>query len=163
MAIPSVTGGGTPIARDQYIDQGESIDVLQVLGQGGGVLTGQTLTGIFYGSKMAQDNLTAHAGGGQANGVPITTSLTRVTTVASAGDSLTLPPAIRGMEISVVNDAATNSMNVFPASAAQGGVAGGDSINALGANAAFAMAAVNSGGAGPTIFYCFTTGTWRTK
>jgi hypothetical protein len=162
MAIPS-TQGGVPVARDQYIDQGEALDIVQVLGQGGGVKTGQTVNGFFYGSLMGQDNIVAHAGGGQANAVPITAPLARIVTVATAADSVVLPPAIRGMEVTVVNDAAANSANVFPASAAQGGVAGGDSINALAANAAFALAAVNGGGAGPTLFYCFSTGVWRTK
>jgi len=163
MAIPSVTAGGIPVGRAQYIDQGEHLDVSQVLAPGGSVNAGQTWNNQLYGQAMAQDNVTAHAGGGQASGVPVVGPLIRVTTVATAADSITLPPAIRGMEVVVVNDAATNSMNVFPASAAQGGAAGGDTINALAANAAFAVAALASSGAGPTVFFCFTNGFWRTK
>jgi len=163
MAIPTTTAGGQPIAREQYIDQGEHIDAVQILFPGGQVAAGQTYNNQLYGQSMAQDNVTAHAGGGQANAFAITGPLIRVTIVASAADSIVLPPAIRGMEVVVVNDAAANAMNVFPASAAQGGVAGGDSINALAANTALSVAAVNGGGAGPTVFFCFTNGFWRTK
>jgi hypothetical protein len=152
MAIPSVSGSGLPIARQQFLDQGESIDVSQVLAVGGQVTAGQTFNNQLYGQGMAVDNVTAHAGGGQALGVPITTPLVRVTIVATAGDSVTLPKAIRGMEIAIANDAAANSMNVFPAV--------GESINALGANAAFAEVVSATG---PTIFFCFTNGSWRTK
>lgn len=150
--IPSTTAGGIPVARAQYIDQGEHLDVSQVLAVGGSVNAGQTWNNQLYGQAMAQDNITAHAGGGQALGVPITGPLARVTIVASAGDSVTLPNAIRGMEIAIANDAAANSMNVFPAV--------GESINALGANAAFAEVVSATG---PTIFFCFSNGLWRTK
>jgi hypothetical protein len=165
MPFPS-TAGGTPIARDQYVDQGEGIDVLQILGQGGGVKSGQSLTGIFYGSAMGTDNITAHSGGGQANAVPLVTGLNRVTTGAT-GDSVVLPPAIRGMEIVVANDIAGTSgnvINVFPASQAQGGATGGDQINGAGANVAFALGSSNDTVPIPvTIFYCFSNGAWRTK
>lgn len=154
MGIPS-TSAGEPVARAQYLDQGENIDVSQVLGRGGVVNAGQTSNNQLYGQAMATDNVTAHAGGGQANGVPVTTPLFRVTTVGSAADSITLPNAIRGMEILVLNDAAANSMNVFPAT--------GETINAGAANAALAVAAQNGAGTGPTIFVCYTNGAWRTK
>jgi hypothetical protein len=155
MAIPSATAGGAPLARAQFIDQGENLDVSQVLAVGGSVKAGQTANNQLYGQAMAVDTVTAHAGGGQANGVPVTTPLIRVTVVASAADSITLPPAIRGMEILVLNDAAANAMNVFPAV--------GETINAGAANAALSVAAQNGAGTGPTIFVCFTNGAWRTK
>jgi hypothetical protein len=81
----------------------------------------------------ATDGMTAHAGGGQGSATPLLSDINRVTTVASAGDSVGLPVAVVGMEITVSNAAAVNSMNVFPASSEQ--------VNAGGANAAFAVAA----------------------
>jgi hypothetical protein len=100
----------------------------------------------------AADNITAHAGGGQANAYPIpgTVQIARVTVVASAGDSVILPASAPGLEITVVNAAAANSMNVFPAV--------GDAINALGANTAFAVAAGKT-----CTFYCATSGQWHTQ
>jgi hypothetical protein len=138
-------------ARDIYIDQGEHIDLVQILTPGGAVASGQTWNGQLYGQSMAQDNITAHSGGGQANAVPITGPMARIIIVAVAGDSVVLPVSARGMEVVVVNDAAANAANVFPAL--------GDAINALGANTAFSLTVA----AGPTIFYCYSTGLWRTK
>jgi hypothetical protein len=162
MAIPS-QAGGLPSARQQFMDRGENLDVSQVLSPGASVSAGQTWNNQLYGQGMAQDNVTATASGTQANSFKVLGPLVRVTTVVTAADSITLPPAIRGMEIAVLNDAAANSMNVFPASAAQGGVTGGDAINNGAANAAFAVAAQNGAGTGPTIFICYTNGFWRTK
>lgn len=80
--------------------------------------------------------VTAVAGGGQSAASNITATITRVTTVATAGDSLTLPKAAPGLRYKVINKAAANSMNVFPLA--------GDAINALAVNAAFALAATKS-------------------
>ena len=94
------------------------------------------------------DSLTAHAGGGQSSATPCTAMFNRFTTVATAADSGGLPASVAGMCVTVTNAAAANSMNVFPAS--------GDAINALGANAAFALAA------GKTAeFVCYTAGQWH--
>jgi hypothetical protein len=164
MPIPSTTAGGIPVGRAQYIDQGEHLDVSQVLAPGGSVNAGQTWNNQLYGQAMAQDNVAASVTGTQASGIPITGPLMRVTTVS--GGSVTLPPAIRGMEVTVVCDTpgTASTLNIFPASATQGGVAGGDTINSLAANAAFVLnSSANTTAGVPTIFYCFTNGFWRTK
>lgn len=96
----------------------------------------------------AADALVAFAGGGQANGTKITTQMARFTTVATIADSATLPAAVPGMSYTVSN-AAANSMNVFPAT--------GEIINALAANAAFAVA-----GAKTCEFVCMKAGQWHT-
>lgn len=111
----------------------------------------------------ALDGLTAHAGGGQGSALPITAQYSRFTTVASAGDSAVLPSAATistivpntivvsySVEYTVSNAAASNSMNIFPAS--------GESINALGANTAFALPA----GKTVTFFTTGTAGQWHT-
>ena len=106
------------------------------------------LAGTYF-LEPSVDNLTAHAGGGQGSALPLTQTLNRITTVGSANDSVLLPPSKAGMAITVTNAAAVNSMNVFPAA--------GESINALAANAAFAVAA------GKTCqFVCYTAGLWHT-
>lgn len=79
------------------------------------------------------DTLTAHAGGGQASALQLVAGINRVTVVATAGDSVKLPLATAGGTCTVINADSTESLNVFPAT--------GDTINALGANAAFALAA----------------------
>lgn len=155
MAIPSTTAGGIPIGRAQYIDQGEHLDVSQVLAPGGSVNAGQTWNNQLYGQAMAQDNIVATPAGTQATSLLITGPLGRIITVASANDGVLLPPAVRGMEILLVNDAAVNAAKVF--------ASGTDTINGTAGATGVALAAVNGGGAGPTIYICFTNGAWRTK
>jgi hypothetical protein len=138
-------------ARQVFEDRGEQLDASQILLVGGSIAAGQTYNNQLYGQSMAQDNITAHAGGGQANGVLLLGPLMRITTVATAGDSILLPPSIRGMEVIITNDAAVNAANIFPAV--------GEAINALGANTAFSLTVA----AGPTLFFCFSNGLWRTR
>lgn len=104
------------------------------------------------------DGLTATASGTQTTALLLVSKLNRITTVASAGDAVRLPPAIAGISITVRNAATTNAMNVYPSSAAQGGVTGGDAINALGANAAYSQTVA----ANTVTFRCYTTGIWST-
>lgn len=96
-----------------------------------------------------QPNLTAHAGGGQANGVLITAMQAFFSVVASAGDSARLTNALPGLEIAVINQTAT-SMNVFPAV--------GEQINGLAANTQVPVA-----GSTVTVFFCGVAGQWWTK
>lgn len=112
------------------------------------------------------DTLTAFAGGGQTSALQLDSAYNRVSTVASANDSVKLPPCragainagpsgafgiipgeTTGVVVWVSNAAAANSMNVFPAT--------GDAINALSANAAYAMAANKT-----AAFICGTAGIW---
>lgn len=99
----------------------------------------------------AEDGITALAGGGQggANG-ELNYRNYRVATVASAGDSVTLPFGIPGMRMTIQNAAGVNSMNVFPAT--------GDKINAVAVNGAFAMAALKT-----AEFVCTKLGQWVTN
>jgi hypothetical protein len=94
------------------------------------------------------NGIAAFAGGGQANAVALTADFNRVTTVATANDSVKLPSATVGKQVLVVNAAAANSMNVFPSA--------GEGINALANDAAFAMAANRT-----AIFACVVAGKWN--
>jgi hypothetical protein len=77
--------------------------------------------------------VTATASGTQATSYKINKAVTQVSTVATAADALLLPTAEAGTVLRVINGAAANSMGVFP------GV--GAAVNALSANAVFAIAA----------------------
>jgi hypothetical protein len=96
----------------------------------------------------AETGIAARAGGGQANATALTRTCNRVTTVATAGDSVRLPTARPGAVLMVKNSTAT-SCNVFPAT--------GDAINALGANNAFALGATTG-----RMFFCAAAGIWET-
>lgn len=95
----------------------------------------------------AVNGLTAKAGGGQSGATLCSADISRFTTVATAADSGLLPAALPGMALNVSN-AGANSMNLFPAT--------GEQINALGANAAFAVAAGKS-----VELYCAVAGQWH--
>lgn len=62
--------------------------------------------------ESVQDAITANAGGGQQGAFQITTQTARVTVVATAGDSVQLPPATPGVELLLINHG-VNSMQVF--------------------------------------------------
>jgi hypothetical protein len=62
--------------------------------------------------ESAPDLITATAGGGWQNAFPITTQTTRVSVVATIGDSVQLPPSAAGVELLVINHGA-NAMQVF--------------------------------------------------
>lgn len=94
------------------------------------------------------NNIVALAGGGQAGATPLRDqAMNRVTTVATAADSVMLPKAIKGSHVVVVNAAAANAMAVFPRS--------GNTINALAADASLSVAANKV-----IEFFCFTSGKW---
>lgn len=76
--------------------------------------------------------ITALAGGGQAGATALPSDINVVTTVATAADSVQLPTAEAGREVTVVNNSA-NALAVFPAV--------GDKINALSANTVLSVAA----------------------
>jgi hypothetical protein len=104
------------------------------------------------------DGLTASTTHTQAGATPILASQAGIAICANANDAVLLPPAKAGMQLDIVNHGAQNAA-AYPASAAQGGVAGGDQINALGANNPLTGLANTT----PTIFYCLTDGQWWTK
>lgn len=96
-----------------------------------GVATDEPIFNLL--SIKVQDGLKALAGGGQS-GVQLQSGfgMYRFSTVSNNNDSATLPPAVQGKIIFIVNADASHSLNLFPYK--------GDQINAVGANNAFAVA-----------------------
>lgn len=108
----------------------------------------QRMMGSTGPQYLATDGITAHAGGGKAGAVLLTTYINRVTTVASANNSVMLPAAVLGSEIVVSNAAATNALAIFSN--------GADTINALTSATAYSLAA------GSTVhMWCAKTGQWH--
>ena len=87
-------------------------------------------TGITSFNKLiyfySADALTASATQTQGGGTVIAAMQNRFTTVATAGNAATLPVAVAGMNITVVNAAASNYMQVFPATS---GFINGQAVN----------------------------------
>lgn len=111
------------------------------------VSTGNTVNTVGYFTRSAVNGLTALAGGAQA-GTALTREINRVTTVATAADSVQLPAATAGRTVTVINAAAANAMAVFPQT--------GEIINALAANASISVAANKT-----ITFFCAVAGTWN--
>lgn len=78
----------------------------------GSVIANVPLQPGDYWIESANDNLTATAGGGQTTALQLNTQTSRITTVATAGDSVMLPPAAPGLELMVINHG-NNAMQVF--------------------------------------------------
>lgn len=106
----------------------------------------------FSGQTIAQsstNSITAFAGGGQTNATALTAQINRVTTVATAGDSVKLPPATVGLWVVVINKGA-NPMQVFGA--------GTDTINGV-ATATGISQMQNS----VDLYVCAVAGSWEVE
>lgn len=93
------------------------------------------------------NGIAALAGGAQVGATQITNVINRVTTVATAGDSVKLPASAGGLQI-VVTNAASVSLNVYPSS--------GDAINGAAVNLPQAIAAGKT-----SSFSCAVSGQWH--
>jgi len=101
-------------------------------------------TGLI--AESFADNLTAFAGGGQSGALALTSEINRVTTVATAGDSIKLPVSVAGEQIMVINSGA-NPIQVFGAS--------GETINGV-ASATGISQGINTS----AVYVCTTPGNW---
>lgn len=126
--------GVATASRALVLDANKAVDTLKLTGN----------------MKFSATNaITAFATGGQASATAITTDFARITTVATAGDSVKLPAAVAGMEICVVN-AGLLGADVFPFL--------GDAINNLAVNLAVRQRAGSE-----VYFNCHVTGTWSAQ
>ena len=100
-----------------------------------GQIPGTVMEEALAPAQQVTVGITAHAGGGQALAVPLTTAINRVAVCATIGDSVVLPSTAGniGVVVTVIN-AGAQSLNVFPAGSV-------DQIDALGAATARAVAA----------------------
>lgn len=112
------------------------------------IATGNVALTLGYVMASSANALTAHSGGGQGSALQLAKQINRVTTVAVSGDSVKLPAAVAGMQVVVINAAASNAMDCFPAS--------GEVINALSADTALSIIADST-----VIFFCAVAGIWN--
>src|SRR5437899_2224040 len=79
-----------------------------------GAFTADAVKDLQYGLDYLVDGITAKAGGTQAAATPLTGAINKISTVASAQDSVRLPASIPGMAVVVINDGA-QPLQVFGA------------------------------------------------
>lgn len=78
-----------------------------------GPIYGGDLNVLLSNPKLStEDAITAKAGGGQTNAYQLSATINRISVAASAGDSIKLPPATPGQEITIINSGA-NSIQVY--------------------------------------------------
>ena len=106
--------------------------------------------------------LTARAGGGQANALPLQATYNEIDTVATGNDSVMLPVAIPGLSIYINNAAAANSLQVFgQVQNPQNGNAG-DTIAPHNSSTQAATGTGVAQAAGAAALYvCTTLGQWK--
>jgi len=138
------SGDGIPLLR--MVDPDEVLEALMPNPTFTSVTTG-ALSSTGTTLRSVQNGITAFATGGQASATPLTKDINRVTTVATADDSVRLPVAVPGMSITVINASAA-SMDVFPTT--------GAAIDGGTANAALAVAA-----GGVVTFHCAVALQWN--
>ena len=93
--------------------------------------------------------LTATAGGSAATSLQLNSAFNEITTVATAADGVTLPPAKSGLRIGVLNSDAADSLRVF---------ANGTDLIKIGAAAGVAQSDQAAGV--PNLYVCFKDGLW---
>ena len=87
------------------------VNVGQQVNEGFSLQDSAYINGIAAGTNAPTATLTAHAGGGQsaATQIPTATLMVNLGTVATAGDSIVLPPAVPGLWGFVLNATATSA------------------------------------------------------
>lgn len=94
-----------------------------------------------------EDTITAHAGGTKAAAYQLRATVSRITTAATAADSVLLPPSYAGAQFIIINAGAA-AIQVFGTTT--------DTIDAIGAGTGVSQAA------GTTVSYrCVTKGAWK--
>lgn len=104
-----------------------------------GLIDLQSLT-----KNKTETGITAFATGGQANATQLAATNNKVTVVATIGDSVKLPVAQVGMVI-IVQNAAANSLDLFPASGGEIDGAGVDTAVALAGGIFFRLVSYEAG------------------
>lgn len=112
---------------------------------------------LANGLRNYADSLTALAGGGQAGATPLVNGVNHVKTVASANDSLMLPPAVPGSMVFMRNDGAdaaqvfANTQSSLPSGVEDtiNGTAGATGVSVAAGKTAILMCTVYGAWFGP--------------
>lgn len=97
---------------------------------------------------VSSQSVVATPSGTQATSILLNAAQVNITAVATAADGVKLPPAIAGMEISIVNSDAADAAQVF--------ASGSDTMNATAGATGLSLAA-----GAAVIYRCIKTGNWR--
>lgn len=111
---------------------------------------GQALdNALAFPNVSTEDSITAHAGGGQSSAYQLTATISRVTVVVSANDSVQLPVANVGLNVWVINADSTDAMKVY------GNYTAADTINGIATGTGISQPAGSN-----YQYTCTTAGNW---
>lgn len=128
---------------------------------GNRLIDGGDLLALAKFEFQATTGITALAGGGQTGATPLNYGINRVDTVATNADSVMLPPAIAGAQVTVYNNSA-NTLQVFGQPANAGGAVLGDTIAPNNSNTQQATGTgVSQNTAVVGEYFCFINGQWK--
>ena len=119
--------------------------------------------GIMFNYQVpVQAGITALAGGGQTGATALTAMFNSVDTVATGSDSVMLPAAIPGSFVWVLNNQASNAMQVFGVAANAANANAGDTIAPYNSSTYAATGTGVSQAASSLMFYvCTALGKWK--
>jgi hypothetical protein len=104
------TGSGNVLIADDVPTAGTS----DYLGIGAGTITGDLAAKQITFRRITTAGIVASTTQAQGNG-PLTSDVNQVSVVANANDTVTLPSALAGWEVIVINSDPVNTLQVFPA------------------------------------------------
>lgn len=112
------------------------------------LLPGDWANAISDALFSTQSAVTATPAGTAVTSLLLSSANVNVAVVATANDGVRLPPAVAGLEVSIVNSDAADSLQIF--------ATGTDTINATAGATGVALAA-----GAAAIFRCIKAGNWR--
>lgn len=123
---------------------------------GQGLIDSEYAQGIAQGQNDTIATVTAFAGGLQpgATLIPVSAQLINIGTVASGGDSLKLPFAVKG-QVKILFNSTVTSCNIFGAIGTNRKTGAVDTINGVASTTAYALAGGKS-----AILFCPVNGAW---
>src|ERR1700753_3431115 len=125
------------------------------------LIDGQDILTLNQLSNSGKGGLTALAGGGLSAATPLAPAyINEFTVVASANDSCVVPPAIAGLEVTIINSGAQN-LRVYCQNSNPGNGGAADTIipEAGGAGVAF----ITVSAAGIAVLSCAMVGRWKSQ
>ena len=114
------------------------------------MLDGDVAANLIAELFSSETGITAFAGGGQASATQLNSAVNVVSVIATNADSVKLPPAVVGREITVVNSDAAQSLQVFGyGTDTINGVATGTGVaQAAGVTAIYKCVSISAAGVG---------------
>ena len=119
--------------------------------------------GIMFNYQVpVQAGIVAHPGGGQTSATPLLGMFNSVDTVGTGADSVILPAAIPGIFVFVLNNQASNAIQVFGVAANAANANVGDTIAPYGTSTYAATGTGVSQAASTLMLYvCTALGQWK--